>query len=274
MCPHSAPPVETQDHLRSWRGGHRQTTVLLCWNGAYGAGSLLSNRARRFALRLASLSVGQQTYELVGAGTGFGRRLACFLDFSGRREKVVLPRTPVPLGTVVISDPVSAQYEAEACRPGRVVWMDGSRLDSGTYGYLVVWGIGQRWAGVETFDAECAAVAQALEIASGWAKRHRVGQLTIFSDTQAAIAKMASGDPSPGQQYAIQACEHPRNLRQTEPGIRVEIRWCPSHKVITGNEKADEWARLAVDEPDAHGIEWMPLPASLAHLRRRISDRK
>jgi len=25
---------------------------------------------------------------------------------------------------------------------------------------------------------------------------------------------------------------------------------------IEGNEVADEWAKLAADEPDAHGVEW------------------
>jgi len=31
--------------------------------------------------------------------------------------------------------------------------------------------------------------------------------------------------------------------------------WCPSHQGIEGNEVADGWAKLAADEPDAHGVE-------------------
>jgi hypothetical protein len=38
------------------------------------------------------------------------------------------------------------------------------------------------------------------------------------------------------------------------------------------NEKADEWAKLAAEKPDAHGVE--PLPRSLAHLKREISEKK
>jgi len=31
---------------------------------------------------------------------------------------------------------------------------------------------------------------------------------------------------------------------------------CPAHKEITGNEKADEREKMAVEEPDARGMEW------------------
>ena len=73
-------------------------------------------------------------------------------------------------------------------------------------------------------------------------------------------------------------------LRRARPDIAIKIRWCPAHKVVPGNEKADEWAKLAAEEPDARGVEWlgysdragtraMPLPRSLAHLKREISEK-
>jgi len=69
------------------------------------------------------------------------------------------------------------------------------------------------------------------------------------------------------------------------PGIIIEIRWCPAHKGVAGNEKADEWAKMAVEKPDACGVEWLcyldqvearavPLPRSLANLKREISEKK
>jgi len=50
-----------------------------------------------------------------------------------------------------------------------------------------------------------------------------------------------------------------------------------------GNEVADRWAKLAASEPDEHGVEWLARadgtrmtqrPTSLAHLRRRASEKK
>jgi hypothetical protein len=77
------------------------------------------------------------------------------------------------------------------------------------------------------------------------------------------------------------------NSRRISPSntIEIEIRWCPAHQGIAGDEKADDWARLEAEEPDAHGVEWlvytdrcgrraMPLPRSLANVKREISEKK
>jgi hypothetical protein len=83
---------------------------------------------------------------------------------------------------------------------------------------------------------------------------------------------MASEEPGPGQKYAILARKHIAALRNARPDITIEIRWCPAHKGVPGNEKADEWAKLATESPDARGVE--PLPRSLAHLMREMSEKK
>jgi len=51
--------------------------------------------------------------------------------------------------------------------------------------------------------------------------------------------------------------KHIAALRRARPGIIIEIRWCPAHKGITGNEKVDEWVKIAAEEPDTRGLEWL-----------------
>jgi len=173
------------------------------------------------------------------------------------------------------------------------MFTDGSRLEDGAAGYAVAWKNVLTWKGIKThmgynreaFDAECAALARALESAS---RRNTIpDRITIFTDAQAAIRRMASDEPGPGQKYALQARKYIAKLRRAVPGITIEIRWCPAHDGVQGNEKADEWAKLAAEEPDARveGLEWlsysdrpearsMPLPRSLANIKGEIAEKK
>jgi len=140
-----------------------------------------------------------------------------------------------------------------------------TRDENGAVGYAVVWRKGRRWAGRKVhmgyyqvaYDAECAAIAA---VAVGRAKRHKLGRVRIFTDAQAAIARMTHDEPGPGQTYAIQARQAIAILRKQEPAIEIEIRWCPVHKGIPGNEVADKWAKLAASEPDDNGdaCRWHP----------------
>ena len=93
---------------------------------------------------------------------------------------------------------------------------------------------------------------------------------------------MASDEPGPGQQHALQARKLIAALPRARPGIVIEIRWCPAHEGIAGNEKADEWAKTAAEEPCARGgmVELLGPELvrcnsqGLAHLKREISEKK
>jgi ribonuclease HI len=248
-------------------------------SGLRPATAQLENRQRRFGLRLLSLPDGDQAREVVGAVSEIGKRLKNALAYRGRTETTVLLEEPEALDAETIQeDEKSAKTEAERTRPGITMFTDGSRLDDGATGYAVAWQKGQSWVGVrnhmghnqEAYDAECAALARALEEV---ARRRMVPErVTIFTDAQAAIRRMVSEEPGPGQKYAIAARQHIATLRKVRPDITIEIRWCPAHKGIPGNEKADEWAKLAAGTPYARGVE--RLPRSLAHLKREISEKK
>jgi len=189
----------------------------------------------------------------------------------------VLLEDPETLDAELLQDEEEeAKAEAERARPGLTMFTDGSRLDNRATGYAVVWKRGLTWTGVkghmgsnqEAYDAECAALAHALEEAT---RRNTTPErVTIFTDAQAAIRRMASDEPGPGQQYALQARKHIATLRKARPGIVIEIRWCPAHKGIAGNEKGDEWAKAAAEQAGGH----RPIPRSLANLKREISEKK
>ena len=226
---------------RATTGCFRRTNLgaLSMEAGLRAATAQLENRQRRFGLRLLSLPEGDQAREVVGAPTEIGRRLKSALAYVGQTERTVL------------------------C------------------------GRGATWAGVkghmgsnqEAYDAECAALARALEAAS---RRNTTPErVTICTDAKAAIRRMAADEPGPGQQYALQARKHIAALRRARPGIVIKTRWCPAHKGVAGNEKADEWAKTVAEEPDARGVEWlsysdrnearvMPRPRSLASSGRSL----
>jgi len=279
---------------RATTGCFRTTNLgaLSMESGLRAATAQLENRQRRFGLRLLSLPEGDQAREVLGAPTGIGRRLKNVLAHGGQTERIVLLEEPETLDAELLQEKeAEAKAAAEGTRPGLTMFTDGSRLDDGATGYSVVWKKGQTWAGVkvhmgnnqEAYDAECAALARALELASQ--RNTTPERVTIFSDAQAAIRRMASDEPGPGQQYALQARKHIATLRQSRPGIVVEVLWCPAHKGVAGNEKADEWAKIAAEKPDTRGVEWpnfpvrtevrgAPLPRSLANLKWEISEKK
>ena len=135
----------------------------------------------------------------------------------------------------------------------------------------------------EGYDTECTALACTLGEAA--ARNTIPVRITIFSDAQAAIRRMASDEHGPGQWHALQAREHITTVRQVWPDITIEIRWCAAHKGVAGNEKTDEWAKAAVVQEITTKVmraaactrtkgRWSPLPRSLANLRQEISEKK
>jgi len=130
-------------------------------------------------------------------------------------------------------------------------------------GYAVLWRNRSKWVGArthmgynqETFDAECAALARALKLAAR--RRTTPEAVTIFTDAQAAIGRLVADEPGPGQKSTVMARKWIAVLRAVRPEMRMEIRWCPAHEGGEGNEKADEWAKQAAEEPDTRGVEWL-----------------
>jgi len=184
--------------------------------------------------------------------------------------------------------------EEEKGRSGLIMFTDGSQMESGAARYAVAWKDGQSWKGIkahigynqEAYDVECVVLARALESTSrGNIIQNRI---TNFTNVHATIIWIASDEPEPGQKYALEARKNITVLWREILNIVIEIWWCPAHEGVEENEKVDEWAKLAAEEPDTRGVEglewfhyWdrpeerlMLLPRSLANIKLEITKKK
>src|SRR5690606_18050278 len=94
---------------------------------------------------------------------------------------------------------------------------------------------------MEVYDAELFGISTATTILVRLSQQHRFRHAWIFLDNTAAIQRMQSLRPGPGQCHAIQAhtYAHPLSPRGTTP----HIAWVPGHEGVDGNEIADALAK-------------------------------
>ena len=94
----------------------------------------------------------------------------------------------------------------------------------------------------EVFDAEVFAVLQAVKLLS---ERNEGGQdYMVFSDSQAAVARIQHSGCGPAQALARAAIES-YELRQR--GNSVTVQWTPAHAGVEGNEHAGARAKRAAE---------------------------
>jgi len=205
---------------RATTGAFRKTNLgaLSMESGLRPAANQLENRQRRFGLRLLSLPQGDRAREVVSAQTAIGNRLATALNYTwtATEETILLEEPEIFDAEIIQEEREEAKKEAEKVRPGLVMFTDGSRLESGAAGYAVAWKNGQTWKGIkphlgynqEAFDAECAALARALESAgeeirpqselpSLPTRRQRSGGWCLMNRDQDRSTRSKRGNTSP-----------------------------------------------------------------------------
>jgi ribonuclease HI len=124
----------------------------------------------------------------------------------------------------------------------------------------------------EVFDAELYAIYQAI-IRFGKRREHNKAY-TIFADAQAALQRCETDADGPGQALAREIIGWSNSIVARKNTIT--LRWVPGHKGVTGNEKADEYAKRGAHDPD-EGTRFSKTHrnvASKAFLKRSAADTK
>ena len=92
--------------------------------------------------------------------------------------------------------------------------------------------------------------------------------------TPRQLQRITSDAPGPGQRYALAIAQQAHDLWE-QRRVAVQFRWVPSHSGTAGNEKADEWAKMAAwNERGSEQLPYEFSSTSLAHLKRGIAERK
>ena len=120
----------------------------------------------------------------------------------------------------------------------------------------------------EVFDAEMAALAKAASIATDLATDFpNITQITLFSDSAAAIRVIVDPKPNSMQYFSLSFHNHIRPLLETHPDLSISIEWCPSHCNIRGNDRADTLAK----EATSLGCQ-IPFSTTRSNAKRRTKS--
>jgi hypothetical protein len=120
-------------------------------------------------------------------------------------------------------------------------------------------------------DGEVEAIADILEYVT---RNQIAGDVTIYSDAQAAIARVGHTGTGPGQDRAIRVVKAVQH--RAAQGWRTCIEWVPGHTGIAGNERAGQLAGKAASEnrKGRTSIAWLKERISTLYYGERYRSRQ
>ena len=107
-------------------------------------------------------------------------------------------------------------------------------------------------------DAEAFAISEALNTVA--TRKPPLGEIFIFSDSQAAIRQFQNGTSSVAEKAKTVACD------LSNQGYILHLQWCPSHCGIPGNEFADLLAKRALKKAPSSQ------QASISFIKRNVKS--
>jgi len=238
-------------------------------SGVLPAALEIARRQERWQLRLAASPTGPcQAWgrlEPGGRGRPAKTNLTRLWEGAPRPQRRVLPAPefllPTSLKWPAKELQVAAVKEkASSSQYAMVYYTDGSKSERYDAGWAVsAWQKGKEVASVsgklrkaEVFDAEVVALAVALSLAGP--------RSLVLSDSQAAIRAVHKGD-SPSSQLVVR-----RAHEALRKGL-AQVDWCPAHKEVPGNERADKLAKAATG-PEVEPRGQLTYAHAKAELRR------
>ncbi|KYN15796.1 hypothetical protein ALC57_11980 [Trachymyrmex cornetzi] len=146
-------------------------------------------------------------------------------------------------------------------------YTDGSRFDSedytgsGTYAPALNLEIAHRLSGTSVFTAEAWVLLVTIKIICD----RDIAKAVVFSDSRSVLDSLAS-TRSDLSNYLIYAIKH-QFFQATSKNLNIKLVWIPpSHKGISGNERADELAKLGATRGDRVDLD-IPFPDYLSEAR-------
>ena len=119
---------------------------------------------------------------------------------------------------------------------------------------------------IEVYDSELWAIDQATRLAyNAVSRNNQIRDIWVFTDNQAAIQRLQSQKPGPGQRFAINIWEINEEFNRLD--VNLYIEWVPGHCEVKGNEIADKLAKEGASKADKSSPY-----TSIAYLKRKVKE--
>lgn len=124
-----------------------------------------------------------------------------------------------------------------------------------------------------TLEAELAGICAGINLILS---NHRHMRVTIFTDSQQAVAAIQKPRPKPGQQVVQRLHQELARLRHLRPGLHLHITWILGHSNIAGNDEAHRQAKRAarhkLTSDSLQPLSFTDLPTSITAIRREYAS--